>query len=120
SWFTDEAIDYLTEKNICLVWNDVAGVHNPTILTSDLVYVRLIGDRSIPDTEFGKVVKDRSTEIRAWAEKLRSIKDKASMALVMGNNHYQGFAPYTANALRLELGMSDLVWDEKKQSKLEV
>ena len=119
SWFTDEAIDYLTEKNICLVWNDIAGVHNPTIMTSDLVYVRLIGDRSIPDSEFGKVVKDRSTEIKAWAEKLKKIEDECSMAIVMGNNHYQGFAPYTANALRLELGLSDLVWDEKKQRKLE-
>ena len=40
------------------------------------------------------------------------------MALVMTNNHYQGFAPATANALRIELGLSDLVWDEKKQEKL--
>jgi uncharacterized protein YecE (DUF72 family) len=119
SWFTDEAIDYLSEKNICLVWNDIPGLHNPTILTSDLVYVRLIGDRSIPDSEFGKVVKNRDKEIKAWAEKLRSIEGEASTALVMGNNHYQGFAPYTANALRLELGLSDLVWDEKKQEKLE-
>ena len=119
SWFTDEAIDYLSEKNICLVWNDIPGVHNPTILTSDLVYVRLIGDRTIPDSEFGRVVKDRSDSIKAWAEKLRSVEDEASMAIVMGNNHYQGFAPYTANALRLELGLSDLKWDEKKQTKLE-
>ena len=65
SWFEDEAIDYLTEKNICLVWNDVAGVHNPTILTSDMAYVRLIGDRSIE--EFGRVVRDRTNSIHAWA-----------------------------------------------------
>ncbi len=49
----------------------------------------------------------------------KKIEDEASMALVMTNNHYQGFAPATANSLRLELGMSDLVWDEKKQTKLE-
>jgi uncharacterized protein YecE (DUF72 family) len=65
------------------------------------------------------VVKNRDREIKAWAEKLRSVEENCSMALVMGNNHYQGFAPYTANALRLELGLDDLVWDEKKQSKLE-
>ncbi|GBF24176.1 hypothetical protein MnTg01_00514 [archaeon MnTg01] len=119
SWFTDEAIDYLTEKNICLVWNDIPEVYNPTILTSDFVYVRLIGDRSIPDSEFGRVVRDRSDSIKAWAAKLKKIEGEASMALIMTNNHYQGFAPATANSLRLELGMSDLVWDEKKQTKLE-
>jgi len=117
SWFTDEAIDYLTEKNICLVWNDIAGVHNSTVLTSDMVYVRLIGDRSIE--EFGKVVRDKSEAIRAWAGKIKEIEDKVSSIVIATNNHYQGFAPATANALRLELGMSDLVWDEKKQQRLE-
>jgi len=119
SWFTDEAIDYLRERNICLVWNDIPGVHNPTLLTSDLVYVRLIGDRAIPESEFGKVVRDKSESIRIWARKIKEIENEAALAIVMGNNHYQGFAPATANSLRLELGLSDLVWDEKKQKKLE-
>ncbi len=118
SWFTDEAIDYLTEKNICLVWNDIPHVHNPTILTSDFVYVRLIGDRAIHDSEFGRVVLDKGDPIRGWADKLKKIESDATLALVMTNNHYQGFAPATANALRLELGLPDLVWDEKKQEKL--
>ena len=117
SWFTDEAIDYLSEKNVCLVWNDIPGVNNSAVLTSDMVYVRLIGDRSIE--EFGKVVLDRSDSIKAWVEKIKEVSDKVSSIVVAINNHYQGFAPYTANALRLELGMSDLVWDEKKQTKLE-
>lgn len=117
SWFTDDAIDYLSEKNVCLVWNDVAGVHNPTILTSDMAYVRLIGDRSIE--EFGKVVRDRTREIKAWAGKIKEIQDKVSSIVVATNNHYQGFAPATASLLRVELGLSDLIWDEKKQTKLE-
>jgi len=116
SWFTDEAIDYLTEKNICLAWNDIPQVHNPTILTSDMVYVRIIGDRSIE--EFGKVVRDKSEEIKAWAGKIKEIQEKVSSIVIATNNHYQGFAPSTANSLRLELGMTDLVWDEKKQTKL--
>jgi len=119
SWFTDDAIDYLREKNICLVWNDVAGVHNPLLLTSDMIYVRLIGDRSISDSEFGKVVKDRTEQIKNWAAKLKEIENEITFGIVMSNNHYQGFAPATANSLRLELGLSDLVWDEKKQQKLE-
>ena len=107
----------MSEKNVCLVWNDIPGVNNSAVLTSDMVYVRLIGDRSIE--EFGKVVLDRSDSIKAWVEKIKEVSDKVSSIVVATNNHYQGFAPYTANALRLELGMSDLVWDEKKQTKLE-
>ena len=119
SWFTDEAVDYLSERDICLVWNDVAGVHNPLIRTSDMVYVRLIGDRSIPESEFGKVALDKSGAISCWAEKLKEIEDETSLAIVMVNNHYEGFAPATASSLRLKLGLSELVWDEKKQAKLE-
>ena len=81
------------------------------------MYVRLIGDRSI--SEFGKIVRDRSDSIKNWAEKIKKIEDKVSSIVVATNNHYQGFAPATANSLRLEFGLSDLVWDEKKQRKLE-
>lgn len=117
SWFSDEAIDYLVEKNICLVWNDIPDVHNPTLLTSDIAYLRLIGDRSIE--EFGRVVRDKSVSIKAWAKKIKEIQHKVSSIVVATNNHYQGFAPATANSLRLELGLSELIWDEKKQKKLE-
>ena len=64
-------------------------------------------------------MRDRTDSIHAWAGKIKEISDKVSRIIVATNNHYQGFAPATANALRLELGMSDLVWDEKKQQKLE-
>lgn len=118
SWFEDEAIDYLAEKNWCLVWNEIAGVNNPSPVTSDYVYLRLIGDRSIPDSEFGKVVKDRSDLIASWAGKLKKIESKVKLAMVMTNNHFQGFAPATANSLRVEFGLSELVWEEKKQKSL--
>ncbi|MDH3678012.1 MAG: DUF72 domain-containing protein, partial [Nitrosopumilus sp.] len=58
SWFTDEAFDYLKDKNCCLVWNEVHGVDNPTKLTSDYTYLRLIGDRTISESQFGKVIID--------------------------------------------------------------
>ena len=117
SWFTDDSIDYLSEKNICLAWSDVAGVDNPCPITSNYVYLRIIGDRSI--SEFGRVVRDRTQSIKNWADKIKKIRTKVSSIVVATNNHYQGFAPATANALRLELGLSDLVWDEKKQKRLE-
>ncbi len=116
SWFSEEAIDYLKEKNLCLVGNEIAGVNNPKPVTSDYLYVRLIGDRSISDSDFGMVSKDRSELIKSWAKILQS--RNIPLALVMANNHFEGFGPATANSLRLELGMSELIWEEKKQAKL--
>lgn len=118
SWFEDEAIDYLTEKNWCLVWNEISGVNNPAPITSDYVYLRLIGDRSIPESEFGKVVKDRSDLIGSWADKLKKLESKVGLAMIMANNHFQGFAPATVNSLRAEFGLSELIWEEKKQRSL--
>jgi len=116
SWFSEKAISYLKQKKHCLVWNDVASVNNPFPLTSNYLYIRLIGDRSIPDSQFGKVTKNKKDQIKNWADKLK-IQD-IPLALVMTNNHYEGFGPSTANSLRLQLGMRELIWEEKKQKTL--
>lgn len=117
SWFSEDAISYLKQKKQCLVWNDVEGVNNTMPITSNYLYVRLIGDRSIPDSEFGKVTKDKEELILKWAMKLKKIKD-IPLAMVMTNNHYEGFGPSTANSLRMQLGMNELIWEEKKQKTL--
>jgi len=86
-------------------------------ITSDYLYVRLIGDRSIPDSEFGKVTKNKKELISNWAKKLQEIKD-IPLAMVMANNHFEGFGPATANSLRMQLGLRELIWEEKKQKTL--
>ncbi len=118
SWFTDEAFDYLKENNHCLVWNEVQGVDNPSKITSDYVYLRLIGDRTIPESEFGKVIIDRTKLIAKWADKIKNLENKVDIAMIMTNNHFEGFGPFTANTLRVQLGLNELMWDEKRQEKL--
>ena len=118
SWFCEESYQFLREKNLCLVWNEVEGVENPAPLTTDFVYLRLIGDRSIPDAEFGKIQKDRTGLIQKWADKLDSIKNQVSFAVVMANNHFEGFAPVTANKLRVLMGLPYVTWKDTKQRSL--
>lgn len=115
SWFSTEAISFLSEQNYCLVWNEIEGISNTHPLTSDFVYIRLIGDRSIPDSQFGRVLKNRDSLITKWAEKLEKIKEKVGLALVLSNNHFEGFAPATTNSLRMKLGYKEILWEEKKQ-----
>ena len=117
SWFTDDALKYFRQKKHCLVWNVVKGINNPMPITSNYIYVRLIGDRSILDNQFGKIRKDKSELIEKWAQKLDGISD-IPLAMVMANNHFEGFGPATANSLGKNLGMRELLWEGKKQRTL--
>lgn len=54
--------------------------------------------------------------IKTWVKTLRT--QNIPLAMVMTNNHLEGFDPASANSLRLELGMSELIWEGKKQTKL--
>ena len=116
SWFAENVFDYLKEKDVCLVWNEVYGVNNPAPVTSDFVYLRLIGDRSISENEFGKIQKDRTEEMKKWISKITSAK--VSLAMVMLNNHFAGFAPGSANQFRKLMGLDELSFADKKQKSL--
>ena len=118
SWFTEKAYKFLSERNLCLVWNEVQGVLNPAEATTDFVYLRLIGDRSIPEDKFGTIQKDKSESIEKWAKRLDDMKNKVSLAVVMANNHFEGFSPHTANKLRLAMNLEEITWHGKDQVKL--
>lgn len=118
SWFSNDATKYLSDNKICLVWNDVPGVKNPFPITSDFVYVRIIGDRSIPEKNFGKIVRDRTTDLKIWADRLNQTPNQISFGLIMANNHYEGFGPATANKLRILFGLEELDWYDKKQKSI--
>lgn len=118
SWFTKEAINFLSENNICLVWSEVENVKNPAPITSDYIYLRLIGDRTIPEEKFGKIVKNEDVIIKKWSQKLKSVNEKVTAAIVMANNHLEGFAPTTANKLRIMLGYPNLSLEGTKQKTI--
>ena len=68
--------------------------------------------------EFGKKVCDKSFQIQKWSDRIKKLEDEISLAMIMANNHFEGFGPETANTLRMQLGLEELVWEEKKQQKL--
>jgi hypothetical protein len=55
SWFNEFAYDFFKNR-----------LRTPTIVTSDFVYLLLIGDRRLAETQFGKIQIDRTEEIRNW------------------------------------------------------
>jgi len=99
SWFNELFYNYIKEKNYCLVWSQLDILITPPVVTTDFVYLRLIGDRSINEKDLGKINKDRTKELEIWSKILedddRKVKD-LDMAIIAANNHYAGFGPMTA------------------------
>src|SRR5688572_28265333 len=59
SWFDRDVYKLLSKYNICLAWSQLDAIQTPPELTTDFFYLRLIGDRSIDEKDFGKIQKDR-------------------------------------------------------------
>ena len=56
---------------MCMVWSLLAGIRTPPIATTDFLYIRFIGDRTIQEKDFGKIQKDRVSEMKKWARFLK-------------------------------------------------
>jgi hypothetical protein len=48
----------------------LAKLRTPSIVTTDFLYVRFIGDRSINEKDFGRIQKDRVLEMKEWADQI--------------------------------------------------
>jgi hypothetical protein len=103
---------------MCLVWSQLADIKTPPIVISDFVYVRLIGDRSMHEKDFGTVQIDIIKEMKKVARNFR--KDfhdgnlsKVKFSIVAANNHYAGFGPGTVNIFRQLIGLEQVKWGDE-------
>lgn len=115
SWFQDLAYNFFRNNRMCLVWSQLVDIRTPPIVTSDFVYVRLIGDRSIQEKDFGTIQIDRVKEMKKVARNFRKNTDSGDLSrvrfsIVAANNHYAGFGPGTVNIFRQLLGLEEVKW----------
>ena len=101
-----------------LVWSQLVELHTPPIVTSDFVYVRLIGDRSIQEKDFGRIQIDRIKEMKKVARTFKRNADEGNLSnfkfsIVAANNYYAGFGPGTVNIFRQLLGLEEVNWGKK-------
>ena len=114
SWFQDLAYNFFANNDICMVWSQLADLQTPPILTTDFLYLRFIGDRSIHEKDFGRIQIDRVLDMQKWAENIKAVQDEhAKFAIVTANNHYAGFGPGTANIFRNMLGLPEAKWEDR-------
>jgi uncharacterized protein YecE (DUF72 family) len=123
SWFQDLAYNFFADNDLCLVWSQLARLSTPPIVTTDFLYVRFIGDRSIDEKDFGIIQKDRVSEMSNWADQIKNVeigkergrRSEVRDAMIAANNHYAGFGPGTVNIFRNMVGMSELSWEDQQQ-----
>ena len=122
SWFNDKVYDFLKDNKIALTWSVRDELKTPPIVTSDQIYIRFIGDRSINENDFGKIVKDRKKEMVEYVDFLNKtdLEGYQNIAIAF-NNHYAGFGPQSANTfLKLmdKPEINDWTKEVEKEKKL--
>ena len=117
SWLKDDLTALLREHNVALalvdhVWmlhgDEVIKLIDP--LTTDLSYIRLVGDRkkteALTETlerRWSREVIDQSERIDRWAAVIHTIVEKNINVLAYINNHFAGHAPATVARLQTAL-----------------
>ena len=70
----------------------------------------------IQEKDFGKIQKDRVSEMKKWARFLKRAREeqreRLDLAIVAANSHSAGFGPGTANTFRKMLDLSEVTWND--------
>jgi uncharacterized protein YecE (DUF72 family) len=83
SWFQDLAYNFFANNGICLVWSQLAELKTPPVVTTDFLYLRLIGDRSIQEKDFGLIQIDRIEDMQKWIDNLKTVEDENIRLAIM-------------------------------------
>jgi len=107
-WLEDDIFEILRRNDAGLCLTEYPGIPPLKVRTSDLVYVRFLGDRHAITEDFSYVRVDRSEELSGWEKLLTGFARENVNIYVYFNNHYSGHAPSTALEFRerLESGLS--------------
>jgi uncharacterized protein YecE (DUF72 family) len=110
NWLVPPFIDALREHHVGLALVDQAWMPRPKQLferfdpiTSDLAYVRWLGDRKGIEEKtktWNKIIVDRTAELGDWVEVLKKVHERKIQILAFANNHYAGFGPGTIEEFR--------------------
>ena len=93
----------------------------PPVVTSDFVYLRLIGDRRLAEDQFGKIQIDRTEEISNWANRMKDVRRNekdVKVGIVAANNHHGGYGPGTVDIFRQNMEMEKLSFENVDIAKI--
>ena len=108
SWFRPDVYKMLGQSNVALVWSENQYASTPPEATSEVAYVRMVGDRSI--TDFSKTQRDQGEVMRKWYSALEEKSSLFKQGFIFFNNHFAGFGPGSVNEFRRLAGLAELDW----------
>ncbi len=94
SWLKEGFFDRLRKHNVALVLTDQPAMHGVFVETATFGYIRWLGNRKLLSEPFTELKLDKTAEMTAWAERIRSFK--ADTVFGYFNNHYAGHSPTSA------------------------
>jgi uncharacterized protein YecE (DUF72 family) len=110
AWVAPPLLDLCRRHHVALVLVDQAWMpHGDEVekkldpVTSDLVYIRLLGDRKAIEaitTTWDREVMDHEDRLRRWSALLVRLLERGVPSFVYVNNHYAGHAPATLERLQ--------------------
>jgi len=101
AWFRrPELVKLLQGLKMGLVLVDHPWMPRMDVVSSDTVYLRLLGDRkAVADGQFGRVLLDRRADLKFWADRIGGHLQRGCKVIVAANNHYAGHSPDTVRRL---------------------
>jgi uncharacterized protein YecE (DUF72 family) len=117
-WHRPQLIHLLEKHRVCWVWADTSPLNERNLppfeflpRTTDLLYVRLLGDYATKyDRDggqihrYGTLLWKREAAMESWALKIERHLVETRSVWVFVNNHFEGFAPETCRRLANRLG----------------
>ena len=110
-WYNSVILEEMRKRNISVAWSDNPHTPDFNSCTARHIYLRLVGDRSIDEASFGKLISDRSKDMRRWSVNLLEHSDDVDRAFIFANNHYAGFGPATARMFGEFSGIKPVGWE---------
>ncbi|TMI35618.1 DUF72 domain-containing protein [Candidatus Bathyarchaeota archaeon] len=108
SWWKPETYKLLEKNNVALAWSENQYASTPTETTSDIAYLRMVGDRTI--TNFSAPQKDQTQTMKKWYSALEEKSSLFKQGYIFFNNHFAGFGPGSVNEFRRLAGLAELDW----------
>ncbi|HUE50394.1 MAG TPA: DUF72 domain-containing protein [Candidatus Dormibacteraeota bacterium] len=117
-WHRPQIIRLLEQYRICWVWADTSPLNERNLApfeflprTTDFLYLRLLGDYATKYDGAGKFVHrydkllwKREAALESWALKIERHLGEVRNVWAFVSNHFEGFAPETAQRLAQRLG----------------
>jgi uncharacterized protein YecE (DUF72 family) len=117
-WHRPQIISLLEKHRVCWVWADTSPLNERNLApfeflprTTDFLYLRLLGDYSTKyDGEgkhmhrYEKLIWRREAAMESWSLKIDRHLAQVRSVWALVSNHFEGFAPETAQRLAQRLG----------------